>query len=181
MTLLSPSHSLETCGSPEVIASTTILRNVVEKQLGKAGTPHHESQNWAPLHKKYLHGSSICNPHTFFTHYENVFQGCVVFSCDGKSYYDGELVDNIRHGWGVRQYPSGNIYKGMWFNNVRHGYGTMKWVDCSQLYTGQWESGVQVKVFVPIWFFSQFSYCVECCITGFWYLYFFSSIEVSLF
>ena len=41
-----------TCGSPEVITSTTILRNVVESQLEKAGTPHPKSQNLAPLHRE---------------------------------------------------------------------------------------------------------------------------------
>lgn len=67
------------------------------------------------------------------------------YDSEGKSYYDGDLVKNVRHGWGVRQYPSGNVYKGMWFNNVRHGQGTMKWVDHNQIYTGQWENGIQVS------------------------------------
>ena len=35
-----PSHSLQICGSPEVINSTIILGNVVENKLGKAGSPH---------------------------------------------------------------------------------------------------------------------------------------------
>ena len=42
-------HSLQTCGSPKVITSTTILRNVVENQLGKAGMPHPENQYLAFL------------------------------------------------------------------------------------------------------------------------------------
>jgi hypothetical protein len=66
---------------------------------------------------------------------------------DGKSFYDGDWINNVRHGWGTRQYPSGNIYQGMWFNNVRHGEGTMKWVDRDQIYTGQWENGIQVKLY----------------------------------
>ena len=67
------------------------------------------------------------------------------YDSQGKSYYDGDLQKSVRHGWGVRQYPSANLYKGMWFNNVRHGQGTMKWVDRNQIYTGQWENGIQVS------------------------------------
>ena len=76
---------------------------------------------------------------------------------DGVSFYDGEWVNNIRHGLGVRQYPSQNIYQGMWFNNVRHGEGTMRWLDRDQMYNGQWENGTQVcKLF---FFSSTFSIC----------------------
>ena len=50
--MLTPSHSLQTCGIPEVIASTTIVRNVVENQLRKAGVPHPENPNWPPLIRK---------------------------------------------------------------------------------------------------------------------------------
>ena len=48
MSLLPPNHSLQTGGSPEVITSTTIVRNVVKNQLGKAGTPNPESSNRVP-------------------------------------------------------------------------------------------------------------------------------------
>ena len=74
------------------------------------------------------------------------FKGKMEYDSKGKSFYDGDWVNNVRHGWGTRQYPSGNMYQGMWFNNVRHGEGTMKWVDKDQIYTGQWENGIQVFV-----------------------------------
>ena len=45
----------------------------------------------------------------------------MTYQNENNSFYDGEWVQNVRHGHGTRQYPSGNIYKGMWFNNVRHG------------------------------------------------------------
>lgn len=66
------------------------------------------------------------------------------YDVTGKSFYDGDWVMNLRHGWGVRQYASENVYEGMWFNNARHGQGTMKWADKDQIYTGQWENGIQV-------------------------------------
>ena len=67
------------------------------------------------------------------------------YDTEGKSFYDGDWVNNVRHGWGTRQYPTGNLYQGMWFNNVRHGEGTMKWNDRDQIYSGQWENGIQVR------------------------------------
>lgn len=63
---------------------------------------------------------------------------------EGFSFYEGDWVNNIRHGWGTRQYPSGNIYQGMWYNNIRHGDGTMRWLDSDQMYVGQWKKGIQV-------------------------------------
>ena len=41
-----PKHNFQNCFSPEVIASTTILRSVLENQ------PHSEDSNWPPLHKE---------------------------------------------------------------------------------------------------------------------------------
>jgi len=66
------------------------------------------------------------------------------YDSEGKSFYDGDWVNNVKHGWGMRQYASGNVYQGMWFNNCRHGEGTMKWIDRNQIYTGNWENGIQV-------------------------------------
>ena len=63
---------------------------------------------------------------------------------EGVSFYEGDWVENSRHGWGTRRYPSGNIYQGMWSNNLRHGDGNMRWLDSDQMYNGQWENGVQV-------------------------------------
>ena len=64
---------------------------------------------------------------------------------EGASYHEGDWVQNIRHGWGIRQYPSGNVYQGMWYNNIRHGEGTMRWLDRDQMYSGQWDMGIQVS------------------------------------
>lgn len=74
------------------------------------------------------------------------------YDLEKKSYYEGEWVENIRHGFGVRQYPSGNVYKGMWSNNTRHGDGVMKWIDTQQMYTGQWEDGIQHGIGRHDWF-----------------------------
>ncbi|ESO92384.1 hypothetical protein LOTGIDRAFT_233146 [Lottia gigantea] len=78
-------------------------------------------------------------------------KGRMEYDGEGKSFYDGDWLNNIKHGWGLRQYPSGNVYQGMWFNNVRHGEGSMKWIDKDQIYTGQWENGIQHGMGQHIW------------------------------
>ena len=52
MPLLASTHSLQTFGCHEVIISTTILRNVAENQLLKAGTPLPDSPKlpWSSKH-----------------------------------------------------------------------------------------------------------------------------------
>ena len=52
MPLLIPSHTLQTCGSREILTSTTIVSNVMENQLGKEGTPHIENLNLPTLLRK---------------------------------------------------------------------------------------------------------------------------------
>lgn len=87
-------------------------------------------------------------------------QGKMDYDSEGKSFYDGDWVNNVKHGWGTRQYASGNIYKGMWFNNCRHGEGTMNWMDKDQIYTGNWENGIQVDYshLSPLDLFSNIKY-----------------------
>ena len=55
MPLLTPNHILHICGNPWDITSTTILGNVMENQLGKAGTSRPEDPNWASLLSSYDH------------------------------------------------------------------------------------------------------------------------------
>ena len=31
---------------------------------------------------------------------------------DARSFYEGDWYENLKHGWGIRQYESGNIYEG---------------------------------------------------------------------
>ena len=49
MALHTPNHCIQACGSCEIITSTTILRNVVENQLGQAGMSHPEDTKWDPM------------------------------------------------------------------------------------------------------------------------------------
>lgn len=78
-----------------------------------------------------------------------VFQGHLQYDSEGISFYDGDWVNDLFHGWGKQRYQNRNEYQGMWFNNKRHIDGTMKWFSpenskCSELYNGQWREGIQV-------------------------------------
>ncbi|KAJ8793375.1 hypothetical protein J1605_019426 [Eschrichtius robustus] len=71
-------------------------------------------------------------------------KGSIYYNQEGTSWYEGDWVHNIKKGWGIRCYKSGNIYEGQWENNMRHGEGRMRWLTANEEYTGQWEKGVQV-------------------------------------
>ncbi|XP_065779865.1 radial spoke head 10 homolog B isoform X4 [Muntiacus reevesi] len=72
-------------------------------------------------------------------------KGSIYYNQEGTSWYEGDWKHNIRDGWGIRCYKSGNIYEGQWENNMRHGEGRMRWLTTNEEYTGQWEHGVQVE------------------------------------
>ena len=72
-------------------------------------------------------------------------QGIIRYDLDGLSFYEGDWVSDMRQGYGVRRYHSGNVYEGEWMANNRHGQGIMRWVDLDQSYNGQWVNGVQVR------------------------------------
>ena len=61
------------------------------------------------------------------------------------SWYEGDWVNNTRHGWGVRRYHTGNVYEGQWVNDKRHGEGTMRWLTTDESFSGMWENGIQVN------------------------------------
>ena len=49
--------------------------------------------------------------------------------------------DGKRHGFGRRVYQNGNQYEGDWVDDVRHGYGTLKFVDGPAEYAGEFRHG----------------------------------------
>ena len=56
--------------------------------------------------------------------------------------YEGEYIDDKKHGYGVFIWASGNIYKGEYFEDERHGSGEMSWTDGTK-YIGEWWHGIQ--------------------------------------
>ncbi|NWX15889.1 R10B2 protein, partial [Aegotheles bennettii] len=82
-------------------------------------------------------------------------KGTIYYDQEHTSWYSGNWVNNIKEGWGMRCYKSGNIYEGQWEKNVRHGKGRMRWLTANQEYTGQWVYGIQHGYGSHIWFLKR--------------------------
>ena len=57
-------------------------------------------------------------------------------------YYEGEYLKDVKEGYGVYRWASGNIYKGYYKNDKRHFYGEMKWTQDGSVYKGEWLDGI---------------------------------------
>ncbi|XP_066868479.1 radial spoke head 10 homolog B-like isoform X2 [Kogia breviceps] len=85
-------------------------------------------------------------------------QGSIYYNQEGTSWYKGDWVHNVKKGWGIRCYKSGNIYEGQWGNNTRHGEGRMRWLTANEEFAGQWEDGVQNGFGTHTWFLKRIPY-----------------------
>ncbi|XP_031691132.1 radial spoke head 10 homolog B isoform X8 [Oncorhynchus kisutch] len=102
---------------------------------------------------KGMFSVGVMHGHGLYTWADGVkYEGTIYYNQEATSWYEGELVNNNREGWGVRCYPSGNLYEGQWRNNVRHGEGRMRWLQLGQQYSGIWENGVQHGQGTHTWF-----------------------------
>ncbi|XP_045676052.1 radial spoke head 10 homolog B-like isoform X3 [Phyllostomus hastatus] len=81
--------------------------------------------------------------------------GCIYYDREGASSYEGSWDHNVRKGWGVRRYKSGNVYEGQWDDNVRHGEGRMRWLTTNEEYSGQWDRGAQNGLGTHTWFLKR--------------------------
>ncbi|XP_048223501.1 radial spoke head 10 homolog B [Perognathus longimembris pacificus] len=79
-------------------------------------------------------------------------KGTVYYNQEGTSWYEGDWVHNVKKGWGIRRYKSGNIYEGQWEDNLRHGEGRMRWLTTNEEYMGHWDRGVQNGFGKYTWF-----------------------------
>ena len=55
-------------------------------------------------------------------------------------FYNGELVNDRPHGYGIEIYKDTIIYKGQWKNGKKHGYGIQR-ISHDAYYKGNWENG----------------------------------------
>ncbi|XP_036913730.1 radial spoke head 10 homolog B2-like isoform X2 [Sturnira hondurensis] len=81
--------------------------------------------------------------------------GCIYYDREGTSSYEGTWDHNVRKGWGIRRYKSGNVYEGQWDDNMRHGEGRMRWLTTNEEYSGQWDRGVQNGLGTHTWFLKR--------------------------
>ncbi|XP_054416149.1 radial spoke head 10 homolog B2 isoform X3 [Pongo abelii] len=82
-------------------------------------------------------------------------KGSIYYNQEGTCWYEGDWVQNIKKGWGIRCYKSGNIYEGQWEDNTRHGEGRMRWLTTNEEYTGRWERGIQNGFGTHTWFLKR--------------------------
>ncbi|XP_013032531.3 radial spoke head 10 homolog B-like isoform X3 [Anser cygnoides] len=82
-------------------------------------------------------------------------KGTVYYDREYTSWYSGDWLNNVKEGWGMRCYKSGNTYEGQWEKNVRHGRGRMRWLTDNQEYIGQWVYGIQHGYGTHIWFLKR--------------------------
>ncbi|XP_041062838.1 radial spoke head 10 homolog B [Carcharodon carcharias] len=82
-------------------------------------------------------------------------KGTIYYNQEASSWYQGDWVNNVREGWGIRRYKNGNMYEGEWKNFQRHGEGTMSWTSTNEEYTGQWENGIQHGFGIHTWFLKR--------------------------
>ncbi|XP_009863983.1 PREDICTED: radial spoke head 10 homolog B-like [Apaloderma vittatum] len=82
-------------------------------------------------------------------------KGTIYYDQEHTSWYSGDWVNNVKEGWGMRCYKSGNIYEGQWEENVRHGKGRMRWLTANQEYTGEWVYGIQHGYGTHVWFLKR--------------------------
>ena len=57
-------------------------------------------------------------------------------------FYNGELVIDRPHGYGIEIYKDTIIYKGQWKNGKKHGYGIQR-ISHDAYYKGNWENGMK--------------------------------------
>ncbi|XP_074961129.1 radial spoke head 10 homolog B2-like isoform X1 [Phalacrocorax aristotelis] len=82
-------------------------------------------------------------------------KGTIYYDREHTSWYSGNWVNNVKEGWGMRCYKSGNIYEGQWEKNVRHGKGRMRWLTANQEYMGHWVYGLQHGYGTHTWFLKR--------------------------
>ncbi|XP_034640621.1 radial spoke head 10 homolog B2-like isoform X2 [Trachemys scripta elegans] len=103
-----------------------------------------------------MFSEGLMHGHGIYTWADGVkYEGTIYYNREGTSWYEGDWVNNIKDGWGIRCYKSGNIYEGQWEKNVRHGEGRMRWLTTNQEYTGQWINGIQHGYGTHSWFLKR--------------------------
>lgn len=70
-------------------------------------------------------------------------QGKSKISKSGEFSYDGDMVENQRHGYGeLNEFKTGIRYQGQFYKNKKHGPGVQVFADSSQ-YSGDWVLGLR--------------------------------------
>ena len=61
--------------------------------------------------------------------------------------YEGDWVNDKRHGRGKMIYKTGDIYEGNWVNDKRHGKGEIIYAN-GLIHNGDWENDESIKIYL---------------------------------
>ncbi|CAI2369702.1 unnamed protein product [Moneuplotes crassus] len=70
----------------------------------------------------------------------NIKSGTKTYKFNEK--YVGDLVDEVRHGFGKYFYGNGNVYEGQWEEGQKHGVGKLEYHK-GGFYVGEWRAGLK--------------------------------------
>jgi hypothetical protein len=74
---------------------------------------------------------------------DNEITGVGRYDWTDSSFYEGQVVNGLRHGKGSYTNPKeGVVYEGDWKNGLRHGHGILRYRNGS-VYEGAWERGMK--------------------------------------
>jgi hypothetical protein len=79
-------------------------------------------------------------------------KGTLVLEGRHPQRYDGEWVDDQKHGWGIMTFASGDVYEGNWRHDKKDGFGKAIWTGVHQKYQGYWKDNIQCGLGEHVWF-----------------------------
>lgn len=57
--------------------------------------------------------------------------------------FEGDWLDDLRHGRGYERYANNNLYLGDFHTGKAHGKGYYTWNNSKEVYDGEWVRGVR--------------------------------------
>ena len=99
---------------------------VGQNYMGREGASDTENEDWDNAEPQ--------SPVDDFTRCEEKPE----FVFESGARYNGQWLNNMRHGFGVQVWPDGARYEGFWKNNKAHGKGTF-WHVYGDRYEGEWK------------------------------------------
>ena len=70
--------------------------------------------------------------------------GAGIFTWPDGRKYDGQYLDDKKHGYGIFEWPDGRKYKGNWINGKQHGRGIYV-ANNGMEREGEWNEGKRMR------------------------------------
>jgi hypothetical protein len=63
-----------------------------------------------------------------------------LFEEDNCRYYEGEMCNGLKEGYGTQFLENGDKYEGQWIQDMKHGFGVLTFAS-GEVYTGHFSQG----------------------------------------